>query len=78
MNIDKMNEIILNQYEQEEKYNKNIIQEYKNKIFICKCCKKNFKIINKNGIINRYDKIKYYLNSYWGKQNLMCFKCAKS
>ena len=67
------NNIILNQYAQQEKDEKEFINKYINKNFICKCCKRNFKIINKNGIIQRYKKLIYCID----KINMSCFSCYK-
>jgi len=71
------NEIILNQYRLQEEEEKKVIDKYNNKLFICKNCCKNFKIINKNGLIKRYKKLMYYIDKYYINQSLMCFKCKK-
>jgi len=74
MNDYEMHQILKTAYEQKEKYEKEFIVKYSNKKFICKCCKRNLKIINKNGIIQRYKKIIYYID----KINISCFSCYKS
>lgn len=72
-----MRQILKTAYAQQEAEEKKVIDNYNNKIFICKKCYKNFRIINKNGLIKRYKKIMYYIDKYYINQSLMCFKCFK-